>query len=84
MDYFRYGTDLLEKKENQQAEVQLKKAIHINPHNAGAWYNLGYAYQEEMKIPDASHAFHRAAQLEPENAQYKDAAAEYPEAGRDQ
>ncbi len=40
-------------------------AVDLAPGDAAAWRNLGFAYGEEQRIPEAVHAFAKAAALDP-------------------
>ncbi len=46
----------------------LEKATTAEPANAGAWVNLGAAYQEAQRIPEAKFAYTKALALAPDQA----------------
>jgi tetratricopeptide (TPR) repeat protein len=48
-----------------EAEMQLKRAIELNPAYAEAWANLGVAYLQVHKRVEAADAFRAALDLEP-------------------
>ncbi len=71
-----------------QAEVQFRKALAIDPHNPGVLNYLGYMLADQgQKLPEALKLIHEAVELEPQNGAYLDSLGwvyfklgQYPEA----
>ena len=71
-----------------QAEVQFRKALAIDPHNPGVLNYLGYMLADQgQKLPEALKLIHQAVDLEPQNGAYLDSLGwvyfklgQYPEA----
>ena len=71
-----------------QAEVQFRKALAIDPHNPGVLNYLGYMLADQgQKLPEALKMIRQAVELEPQNGAYLDSlgwvyfkSGQYPEA----
>ncbi len=71
-----------------QAEVQFRKALAIDPHNPGVLNYLGYMLADQgQKLPEALKLIRQAVDLEPQNGAYLDSLGwvyfklgQYPEA----
>jgi Tfp pilus assembly protein PilF len=56
-----------------QAEAEYRKALVIDPQNAGVLNNLGYMLADQgEKLPEALKMIRRAVELEPQNPAYLD------------
>lgn len=64
---FNYGTYLLEKNRLETAEAQLRRAVHLDAHNAPAWANLGVAVARLGDKAEARRCFERAIHADPGN-----------------
>ena len=71
-----------------QAEIQFRKALAIDPHNPGVLNYLGYMLADQgQKLPEALKMIRQAVELEPQNGAYLDSlgwvyfkSGQYPEA----
>jgi tetratricopeptide (TPR) repeat protein len=64
---FNYGTYLLGKERLGPAEKQLRRAVHLDSHNAPAWANLGVVIARRGVAADARRCFERALHEDPGN-----------------
>ena len=56
-----------------QAEVEFRKALAIDPHNPGVLNYLGYMLADQgQKLPEALKLIRQAVDLEPQNGAYLD------------
>ena len=56
-----------------QAEIQFRKALAIDPHNPGVLNYLGYMLADQgQKLPEALKLIRQAVELEPQNGAYLD------------
>jgi Flp pilus assembly protein TadD len=51
-----------------EAIGQFEQSLQINPHNAGAHYNLAYALQLTGHTPEAIQQYEEALQIQPDFA----------------
>ena len=66
------GRALVMKRQPDAAIVELKKAVELDPQNAEAWYQLGYAsYALKQDAPGALPAFEKAVAGDPGNVGYR-------------
>ncbi len=66
--------DLLKQNEYVKAEKEYRLAVSLDQSRADSWFNLGLTYQR-LKMPhEASAAFRKSYELEPDDPQFKDAA----------
>jgi membrane associated rhomboid family serine protease len=70
----KWGYDALLADRNEEAVSWLRDGVLYQPKLAVNWFNLGIAYQRLGKYADASAAYQRAHELEPNNQTYLDAA----------
>jgi membrane associated rhomboid family serine protease len=70
----KWGYDALLADRNEEAVRWLRDGVLYQPKLAVNWFNLGIAYQRLGKHADASAAYQRAHELEPNNDKYLDAA----------
>ena len=61
----REGNKFRDEGDNKRAEKFFSEAIDLNPENALAWHNRGWAYVEEKKYKEALADFDKAAELNP-------------------
>ena len=66
------GKALVMKRQPDAAIVELKKAVELDPKNAEAWYQLGYAsYALKGDAPGALPSFEKAVAADPGNLTYR-------------
>jgi Flp pilus assembly protein TadD len=63
----QFGIELAQKELWTEAEFRFEKAVEIDPTYAAAWNNLGIAYEQAGKFPDALRAYEKARELDPKN-----------------
>jgi len=68
---YQYGRALLKDEQPLEAEVQLAKALAIDPESASAHFASGLASAGLQRSLQAEAAFRRAVELEPDNAYYQ-------------
>ena len=61
----REGNKYRDENNHKQATKFFTEAIELNPENAMAWHNRGWAYVELKKYKQAMEDFHKAGQLSP-------------------
>lgn len=61
----REGNKYRDEGNNKQAEKFFTEAIDLNPDNALAWHNRGWAYIEQKKFKQALTDFNKASELRP-------------------
>jgi Flp pilus assembly protein TadD len=71
--------DALKAERNAEAIELFERAVRLSPRESTLWFNLGIAYQREHRLADAQRAYRRAAELEPGNTSYAEAAAMIPD-----
>jgi tetratricopeptide (TPR) repeat protein len=59
------GFLLAEQKDYAGAEALLRRAVEVDPEDAGTWFNLGYACEHGGRRREAITAFQRAVALNP-------------------
>ncbi len=57
------GTGLAVQNKPDEAIVELKKAVELNPNQASALFKLGVIYREQGKLPDAKASLEKAVSL---------------------
>lgn len=57
---------------DERAAALYERAVRFNNRNPVWWYNLGIAYERLGRTNDATGAFRRAAELEPDSADYRE------------
>jgi len=71
--YYIRGELYDRQKMYDQAEAEYRKALAIDPQNAGVLNNLGYMLADQgEKLPEALKMIRRAVELEPQNPAYLD------------
>jgi membrane associated rhomboid family serine protease len=70
------GVTLISLEENAAAIDTLQEAVRRNPQSDEAWYLLGVSYSRVDRSGDALQAFKKAAELKPDNEDYKRAVTE--------
>lgn len=73
MDEARLGYVALEANRDAEAVGWLTEATDLNPSNAGAWFNLGIAYQRRGSLKDATLAYEKAWLIDPANPSFREA-----------
>ena len=68
---YQYGRALLKDEQSVEAEVQLAKALAIDPESASAHFASGLARVGLQRSLQAEAAFRRAVELEPDNVYYQ-------------
>jgi Flp pilus assembly protein TadD len=63
----QFGIELAQKKLWKEAEFRWEKAVELDPTYPSAWNNLGIAYEQQGKFPDALKAYEKARALDPKN-----------------
>lgn len=61
----REGNKYRDADDHKQAEKCFSEAIELNPENALAWHNRGWAYIEQRKYKEALNDFNKAEELNP-------------------
>lgn len=61
----REGNKFRDEGNHKQAEKLFTEAIELNPENALAWHNRGWAYIEQKKYQQAMADFDKTAELDP-------------------
>lgn len=61
---YENGSEKIQKGRWAEAEKELVKAVKSFPKYAIAWFDLGYAYQKQQKLDEASKAYHQALQAD--------------------
>lgn len=61
----REGNIYRDEGNHEQAEKIFTEAIELNPENALAWHNRGWAYVEQKKYKQAMEDFNKATELNP-------------------
>ncbi|MBI1371414.1 MAG: tetratricopeptide repeat protein [Phycisphaera sp.] len=72
------GATALEHTDNARAKALLERAVRIGPRQAGWWYKLGIARFRTGDVAGGREAFQKAVDLDPGNAQYRDALESTP------
>jgi membrane associated rhomboid family serine protease len=57
------------------AVAHFRRAVEVSPDRASSWYNLGVTLSRLDRDAEALEAYQRANELEPDDAQYRDAVA---------
>jgi tetratricopeptide (TPR) repeat protein len=72
-DHFAKGKSLMDRREFSRAIIEFKTALHANPKNADAYYELGLAFEATHDFQSAADAYKVATQLDPKhkNAQVR-------------
>ena len=70
--HFFYGMALFQKKKIKDAEVAIRKAANLSPHNAPYIAELGHIYLKLGFRARARSAFERALKLDPSNSRASD------------
>lgn len=65
--HFEVGQFLFLNEKYDQAIEEFKKAIHDNPEDAEAYYNLGVVYETKNMAKEAKEAFTKALELNPKH-----------------
>lgn len=65
-------------KRYAEGASELERAVRLSPGEASLWFNLGIAYHHLRRLPEARKAYARAAELEPQNQTYRQAASALP------
>lgn len=63
--FFQYGLCLANQQYIEEAIIQLKKCIALDPKHADAFYNLGVAYGFQENAEKAMQMFERALEINP-------------------
>ncbi|MBR4643434.1 MAG: tetratricopeptide repeat protein [Selenomonadaceae bacterium] len=63
----REGNKCRDEGDHKRAEKFFSEAIELNPENALAWHNRGWAYIEEKKYTEALADFDKASELNPDS-----------------
>lgn len=61
----REGNKYRDEDKHKQAEKAFSEAIELNPDNALAWHNRGWAYVEQKRYQQALNDFNKASALKP-------------------
>lgn len=65
--HFEVGQFLFLNEKYDQAIEEFKKAIHDDPKDVEAYYNLGVVYETKSMTKEAKEAFTKALELSPEH-----------------
>ena len=68
----RLGWMHYDRHDFEEAVVCLRKAITLDPGDACAYFWLGCSYESQLLYTDAWKMFSRAAELDPENEEYRE------------
>lgn len=66
--------DDLQAGRNEDALAWLRDAVRMQPNTPSYWFNMGIAYERLSRQAEASAAYRKALELEPDNPEYKSAA----------
>jgi membrane associated rhomboid family serine protease len=77
-DEGKWGYDDLIAGKNSEAVKWLGDAVKLRPKDAIFWYDLGIACERTGRTGDATSAYRKAHELEPDNAKYADTADPKP------
>lgn len=69
--YYNLGNTYRDKKDEEKAIEQYKKAIENRPNHASTWFNLGQSLFTLGKLDDAAKAYKRALEYNPEHSEAK-------------
>ncbi len=67
---------------NKEAEIHIAKAVHIDPLNYKAWYNMGILWLKENRINESLDAFNKSLQIHPHPEAYFNRALIYMGTGK--
>jgi Tfp pilus assembly protein PilF len=62
-----FGIELAQKALWKEAEFRWEKAVELDPTYSAAWNNLGIAYEQQGKFPEAFKAYTKATEIDPKN-----------------
>lgn len=62
-----FGIELAQRQLWKEAEFRWEKAVELDPTYAAAWNNLGIAYEQQGKFPEAKKAYDKARAIDPKN-----------------
>src|SRR2546422_10707123 len=65
--HFLLGRLAVETESWDEAVVELKKAVELDPDHDGAWTALGYVYETRRRPDEAVEIYRRAAKANPDN-----------------
>jgi Flp pilus assembly protein TadD len=65
LGWYALGRIALQRRQFEQAEEQLRQALHRDDRNASIWNDLGLALRAQQKYDEAASAWRQALQLEP-------------------
>ncbi|MBI2809604.1 MAG: tetratricopeptide repeat protein [Candidatus Melainabacteria bacterium] len=69
------GVELWRQKRGPQAIERFEQVLRLDQHNSEAHFNLGVVYESANNLVEASASYHRAAEENPNNKDYRDAVA---------
>ncbi len=67
------GVEMWRQKRGPQAIERFEQVLRLDQHNAEALFNLGVVYESANSLIEASTSYHRAAEENPNNKDYRDA-----------
>lgn len=71
------GYRALAEERNEDALKWLQDAVRIQPRDGGNWFNLGLTYMRLGRKADAEAAARKAAEIEPDNSEFRDFARSF-------
>lgn len=83
IDEAKLGYDALERNDNGQAAAWLERSVAMRRKDPSSWFNLGLAYYRLGRLKEATDAYRRATELDPQDAKYRRALDDLARPGHD-
>jgi Flp pilus assembly protein TadD len=74
--------DAYERGDSTAAIDSYEKSVALDPSDAGAWFNLGIAYQHAGRSDDAIAAYKKSLDLDPKNGDARKSIQALKDSGR--
>ncbi len=69
VDHYNRAMEAIGAEQWEDAVQELRQAVRLDPKDAAAHFQLGYAYRELKRYPEAAEEFQQAIRLEPGDGQ---------------